>query len=333
VSADFAGALRRRADDPPKARWESYRHVYRVYFWHGAIVSYEYELERRLRSGRGSSGVNSVTTPLNGWRDVWDFNDLESSEQQFRALLAAEAVTANRAAILTQLARIEGLRGRFASGDRLLAEAEEIGGAESWVMIERGRLRRSSGDGATALPSFEAAYELALAKGDGFLAADAAHMAAIVGDAETWTARGTLLCSRPGDPGRYWLAPLLNNLGWSRYESGDFDGALAVFEEALAVRSEEPDQPHEREIARYAVGKALRALGRVAEATTQLERAVAWATEAGVDTPYFHEELAECYAAGGRTDAARAQAERALALFREGDAGKARLGRLLELAA
>jgi tetratricopeptide (TPR) repeat protein len=154
-----------------------------------------------------------------------------------------------------------------------------------------------------------------------------------VGDAETWTARGTLLCSRPGDPGRYWLAPLLNNLGWSRYESGDFDGALAVFEEALAVRSEEPDQPHEREIARYAVGKALRALGRVGEATTQLERAVAWATEAGVDTPYFHEELAECYAAAGRTDAARAQAERALALFREGDAGKARLGRLLELAA
>lgn len=271
-----------------------------------------------------------MTTSPNGWRDVWDFNDLESSEERFRALLDAEATTADRAAVLTQLARIEGLRGRFADGDRLLAEADAIGGAESWVLIERGRLRRSSGDSATALPLFEAAYELALADGDGFLAADAAHMAAIAGDAEAWTARGTALCSRPGDPARYWLAPLLNNLGWARYDSGDFEGALAVFEEALAVRSEEPDEPHEREIARYAVGKALRALGRVDEATTQLERAVAWATEAGVDTPYLHEELAECFAAAGRMDDARAQAERAVALFREGDAGTARLGRLLE---
>jgi tetratricopeptide (TPR) repeat protein len=264
----------------------------------------------------------------NGWRDVWDFDDLDSSEQRFRALLAAGATTAERSAVLTQLARVEGLRGRFADGDRLLAEAEALGGAEDWALIERGRLRRSSGDGAPSLPSFEAAYELALARGDGFLAADAAHMAALVGDAEAWTARGIALCASPADPACYWRAPLLNNLGWSRYEAGDFDGALAVFEQALAVRSREPDEPHEREIARYAVGKALRALGRVDEATAQLERAVAWAAEAGVDTPYFHEELAECYAAAGRTDEARAQAARALTLF--GDEAQGRLSRLLE---
>jgi tetratricopeptide (TPR) repeat protein len=153
-------------------------------------------------------------------------------------------------------------------------------------------------------------------------------MAALVGDAEAWTARGIALCASPADPACYWRAPLLNNLGWSRYEAGDFDGALAVFEQALAVRSREPDEPHEREIARYAVGKALRALGRVDEATAQLERAVAWAAEAGVDTPYFHEELAECYAAAGRTDEARAQAARALTLF--GDEAQGRLSRLLE---
>jgi tetratricopeptide (TPR) repeat protein len=264
-----------------------------------------------------------------GWRDVWDFGDLDSSEQRFRALLAAGATPAERSAVLTQLARVEGLRGRFADGDRLLAEAEALGGAEDWALIERGRLRRSSGDSAPALPLFEAAYALALARGDGFLAADAAHMAALVGDPEAWTARGLALCASPDDPACYWRAPLLNNLGWARYEAGDFDGALEVFEEALAVRSEEPE-PHEREIARYAVGKALRALGRLDEATAQLERAVAWAAEAGVDTPYFHEELAECYAAAGRADEARAQAERALALFQEADEAKARLGRLLE---
>ena len=265
---------------------------------------------------------------FNGWRDVWDFNDLDVSERRFRASVEEEETAGGRAALLTQLARIEGLRGDFAAGARLLGEAEALGGAESWVLIERGRLLRSNGDGPGALPLFEAAFEHARAAGDGFLAGDAAHMAALVGDIEAWTARGTELT---GDgPGRYWLAPLLNNLGWSRYEAGDFGRALDAFNEALVVRSEEPQEPHEREIARYAVGRTLRALGRLDEATRQLELAVAWATEAGVETPYFHEELAECYAAAGRTEEARVQAERAIELFGEHDAAGARLGRLLE---
>ena len=264
----------------------------------------------------------------NGWRDVWDFNDLDLSERRFRASLEEEETAAGRAALFTQLARIEGLRGDFAAGERLLAMAEALGGAESWVLIERGRLLRSSGDGPSALPLFEAAFEQARAVDDGFLAGDAAHMAALVGDMEAWTARGIELID--DDPGRYWLAPLLNNVGWSRYEAGHFDRALDAFKEALAVRSEDPQEPHEREIARYAVGKALRALGRIDEARGQLELAVAWATEAGIETPYFHEELAECYAAAGRTEEARVQAERAMELFREHDADGAHVGRLLE---
>jgi tetratricopeptide (TPR) repeat protein len=265
---------------------------------------------------------------FNGWRDVWDFNDLDLSERRFRAALEGEETEAGRAALFTQLARIEGLRGDFVAGERLLAMAEALDGAESWVLIERGRLLRSSGDEPSALPLFEAAFEQARAGGDGFLAGDAAHMAALVGDMEAWTARGIELTD--DDPGRYWLAPLLNNVGWSRYEAGDFDRALDAFQKALAVRSEDPQEPHEREIARYAVGKALRALGRIDEATGQLELAVAWATEAGIETPYFHEELAECYAAAGRMEEARVQAERAMELFREHEAAGARLGRLLE---
>lgn len=264
----------------------------------------------------------------NGWRDVWDFNDLDLSERRFRALLADEETAPGRAALLTQLARVEGLRGDFVAGERLVAEAEELGGAESWVLVERGRLLRSSGDAAGALPLFEAAFEQARAAGDCFLAGDAAHMAALAGDMEAWTTRGIELTA--DGPGRYWLAPLLNNVGWSRYDAGELDRALDAFVYALAVRSEDPQELHEREIARYAVGKALRALGRVDEATEQLELAVAWATEAGVETPYFHEELAECYAAAGRADEARVRAERAVELFGEHEAHGARMARLLE---
>jgi tetratricopeptide (TPR) repeat protein len=231
---------------------------------------------------------------VDGWRDVWDFDDLESSEQRFRELADAENVPARRAALLTQLARIEGLRGRFEEGEAVLAEAERLGGADGWVLIERGRLLNSSGDGPRALPLFEAAYAHGREHGDAFLAGDAAHMAALVGDTETWTARGLEV----GDG--YWPGALLNNLGWARYESQDYEGALTAFEHALASRSQDEDRPHAREIARYAVGKTLRALGRVDEAIAQLEIAVAWAAAAGVDDPYFREELAECYAAAGR---------------------------------
>ena len=244
---------------------------------------------------------------------MWDFDDLDSSESRFRALLDGDGAAVDRAGVLTQLARIEGLRGRFPQGELLLAQAEAAGGADGWVAIERGRLLRSSGDEAGAAPLFEAAFERALEAGDGFLAGDAAHMAALVGDAEARTARGVELARRWDDPGaRYWLGPLLNNIGWRRFESGDVAGALVAFEEALRVRSDEPERPYAREVARYAVGKALRALGRLDEATRQLEAAVAWADEAGVEDPYFYEELAECYAATGQPDAACAQARRAL---------------------
>lgn len=265
---------------------------------------------------------------LHGWRDVWDFNDLDLSERRFQALVADERTAAGRAGLLSQLARIHGLRGDFAAGQRVLATAEGLGGAERWVLIERGRLLRSSGDGASALPLFEAAFERASAADDSFLAADAAHMAALVEDVETWTARGI---ERTHDgPGRYWLAPLLNNLGWARYEAGDFERALDAFTQALAARSEDEQQPFEREIARFAVAKALRALGRIDEATAQLELAVAWATEAGVETPLIRQELAECYAALGRPDEARVHAERAPAQSKDHKMAGTRQRRLLE---
>jgi tetratricopeptide (TPR) repeat protein len=269
-----------------------------------------------------------------GWRDVWDFDDLDESERRFRALLEEGRSDGDRAAVLTQLARIEGLRGRFGEGELLLAEAEATGGAEAWVHLERGRLLRSSGDDAAALPLFEEAYERALVQGEWFLAGDAAHMAALVGNAETWTARGIELARTTDAPAaRYWLGPLLNNIGWARYGAQNFVGALEAFEQALEVRAADPERPYAREVARYAVGKALRRLGRLAEATEQLERAVAWTAGAGVDDSYFHEELAECYAVTGRADEARAQARRALELLEADEEPVERIERLRLLAA
>jgi tetratricopeptide (TPR) repeat protein len=266
-------------------------------------------------------------------RPLWDFDDLDASEERFRAQLAQETTDAGRAEVLSQLARVDGLRGRYEECDVLLDEAEGLGGAEARVLLERGRRARSSGQPGAGQAQFEQAFELARASGEDVLAVDAAHMIAIVDDMERWTARGVEIAGASDDPGvRYWLGPLYNNVGWSRYEAGDAAGALEAFELALASRERDDARPYSIEIARYAVGKALRATGRAAEAASALELCVAWAAEAGVQDDYFHEELAEAYAALGRNAEASEQARRALELIAEQD-DPARATHLRELAA
>ena len=265
-------------------------------------------------------------------RALWDFDDLDASEARFRAQLEQETTDAGRAEVLTQLARIEGLRGRFEQCDALLDEAEALGGAETRVLLERGRRERSSGLPGAGRAQFERAFELARTTGEDVLAVDAAHMLAIVGDSEAWTARAVEIAASSDDPDvRYWLGPLYNNVGWSRFGTGDAAGALEAFELALASRERDDPRPYAREIARYAVGKALRALGRPDEAAATLEECVAWAAEAGVNDSYFHEELAEDYAALGRDADAREQARRALELTADDD-DPSRIARLRELA-
>ena len=191
-------------------------------------------------------------------RAYWDFDDLDTTEARFRAL---------RAEALTQLARVEGLRNRFDAGDRLLDEAatESDPRVRIRVELERGRLRRSSGDKEAALPLFESAYAAARAAGEDWLAADAAHMCALAApDREgfvAWTRRGIEL-AETSQAASYWLGPLLNNLGWEHFDAGEHEQALAAFERALAAREREPENVAALEAAREAVDEALRALGR-----------------------------------------------------------------------
>ena len=67
-----------------------------------------------------------------------------------------------------------------------------------------------------------------------------------------------------------------------------------------------------------------------AEAADQAERAVAWSLRAGRGDPYFHEELAEDYAALGREEDAAEHARLALEHFGAGVAPSQR-SRLEEL--
>ena len=190
-------------------------------------------------------------------RPLWDFDDLDATEARFRAL---------RAEALTQLARVQGLREDYEAGDRLLDEVtEDDPRVRIRVDLERGRLRRSSGDKEAALPLFERAFGAAVEAGEDWLAGDAAHMAALAApDREAfvaWTNRGLELAER-SSAAAYWAGPLLNNLGWEYFDAEEYEQALDAFEQALAIRERDPGNPAAIEHAREAVAEARQALGR-----------------------------------------------------------------------
>ena len=258
-------------------------------------------------------------------RPLWDFDDLDATEERLREQLDAEESEDGRAEVLTQLARVEGLRGEFERADALADDAgarAQGATARARVDLERGRIRRSSGDREAARPLFESAFAGAVGGRQYFMAADAAHMVALASSDRDefleWTNRGIEIADTR-EAASYWLGPLLNNLGWKHYEQGEYTPALDAFERALQARERETENMAAIEIARYAVGKTLRALGRADEAIPLLETAVAWAERAGNPDGWFHEELAVEYAAVGRLDDARGQARLAISLLERVD--------------
>ena len=197
-------------------------------------------------------------------RPLWDFDDFEATEARLREQLDREPADEARAEVLTQLARVQGLRDDFGGCEALLQEAEPLAGegvARVRIDLERGRKLRSSGDGAAAVPLFEAAFARASDLGEFWLAGDAAHMVAISDEGKMleWTDRGLDLADAQPDAA-YWAGPLLNNLGWHHYEAGDYRQALEVFERALEVRERDPGNPQAIVWAQEAIDEARKAL-------------------------------------------------------------------------
>src|SRR5262245_46357538 len=134
-------------------------------------------------------------------RPLWDFDDLDTSEQRFREQLLSEDSDPGRAEVVTQLARIRGPRGELEAGDDRTDGATALAGpsavASARIALALRRLRRSSGARESALPLFESAFAIALEADQEFVAADAAHMAALAAPDRSgfvaWTERGIAL--------------------------------------------------------------------------------------------------------------------------------------------
>jgi tetratricopeptide (TPR) repeat protein len=212
-------------------------------------------------------------------RPLWDFDDLGGSEARLRKQLERESSDGGRAEVLTQLARVHGLREQFDQGERLIRDAEALAGdgaaARIRIDLERGRLLRSSGDAAGSMPLFEAAFDSAMKAGEEFMAVDAAHMCALAASDRSsrlaWTRQGIDIARASSDRDvSYWLGPLHNNLGVDLAEAGEHEAALDAFQRALEVRLRYPENPQAIQWAKESVAEALQALGRNDEAKAAL---------------------------------------------------------------
>ncbi len=255
------------------------------------------------------------TTPDVDPDELLKLHEPEASEQRLREMLERlpDAPEAWRACVRTRIARTYGLRGRFDEARAMLDEIEREGAPDDElsvrVLLERGRCANSSGDPDAARPLFERAWEQAGAAGLSALELDAAHMVAITlsGTPEgiAWAERALAIAEASDQPRvRRWMGPLLNNLGWDRFDLGQLDAALGLFERSLAFRREQGETGPIR-IARWSVARCLRELGRPDEALAEQRALLDGAEGAQPDPGTIHEEIGECLLAIGREDEAR----------------------------
>jgi tetratricopeptide (TPR) repeat protein len=168
--------------------------------------------------------------------ELWDFGDPAGSEQRFAAEEASHT-DSERAELVTQRARTLGLQQRFEDGHALLDSLGDPADAAviTRMALERGRLLNSGGRQAEAVPQFDAAARSAESGGLLFLQIDALHMLAIADTTRSseWAARAIdLALTAPDDRTKRWLISLSNNLGWSHFDAGRLDEALAAFQQA-----------------------------------------------------------------------------------------------------
>jgi tetratricopeptide (TPR) repeat protein len=245
---------------------------------------------------------------------LWDYDDPEASEIAFRRLIPDESEsvdTAFLAELLTQIARAQGLQMKFEEAHHTLDQAESLleqnmTRARIRYLLERGRVYNSSGEREKSERYFIDAWNLGRRSKEDFYTVDALHMLAIVTSPEeqlSWAEAAMDAAEKSKDErAKKWLGSLYNNTGWTYHDLGEYEKALDMFEKSLAWNQLHGDAARVR-IARWAIARAYRSLGRLQEA---LDIQLALEEEidaAGIEPDgYVYEEIGECLLALGRAD-------------------------------
>lgn len=204
-------------------------------------------------------------------RETWDFSNPGATRTAFEELLPSLDDPHDRFDVIAQIARTYSLSGENEKCHEVLKpdwdEALKLGGrAAASFMIEAARAHRGLGNIDQARKGFLNVAE----SGPDDLQVDAMHMLALISsgeEVEEWNQRAIQLAkSSKEEWAQRWIGSLYNNVGWSRFESGDIEDALEYFESALMARYEFGQNERVNE-AKWCIGHTLVALNRMKEAT------------------------------------------------------------------
>ncbi len=271
--------------------------------------------------------VTRQHTSLPDIDSLWNYSKPDETESKFREVLAKPETQNSgpyRLELLTQIARTQGLQGKFDEAHATLDEVEKAGSndvvVQSRYLLERGRAFNSGGAPEKAEPLFLQAWELRTDYDAEPYAVDAAHMLAIVTKGEealAWNQKALDLSVASKHPKSNRLTgALYNNIGWTYHDMGKFEEALDFFQRGWDWRKEQ-GKPGPTRIAQWSVGRALRSLGRVEEALKLQKDLEAQFQAAGETDPFVFEEIAECHMALGAEDEAKPYFAKAAPLLAE----------------
>ncbi len=268
---------------------------------------------------------------LPDFRKLWNYNDPKGTEEKFRSILPDAETSGDAdylAQLLTQIARAEGLQGKFddahATLDRALQliSEQQLRLANVRYFLERGRVFNSSGKRREAIPFFQSAYDAALAEQHTPLAIDALHMLAI---AETdprkqveWNLKALQLVestSADDKASRGWLESLCNNIGESYLLLKEYDTAYSYFHQMAELQTARTGQADMYTLKDLA--KARRLSGNPEESLKIILPAFEQMSSEQNDDGYIRQELAEALYALGKTDEAKPHFLRSYELLSE----------------
>ena len=254
-----------------------------------------------------------VQLPLPDFIKLWNFGNPAKTEQKFREILPhAEAAhdLSYLAQLLTQIARTQGLQGKFDDAHATLDRVEKMLTSDLTLAhvryhLERGRVFNSSNHPDQALPLFMQAYELAGEIKEMKLAIDAIHMIAIAKkdpkEQVEWNLKGIAM-AETNINSRGWLWALYNNIGESYLVMKDYENARFYFHKLVEfqiAKGGEPDMHTLKDEAR-----AIRLSGNPADALAIIEPIFKKLQSENQDDGWIREEMAEnLYALGKKTEA------------------------------
>lgn len=253
--------------------------------------------------------------PIEAMMKLWQYDDPKTSALVFSSLIYSAMSSEDKdylPAVLSQIARSYAIRGDFNAAHKQLDEVKSLIEAQKsranvFYLLERGRIFNSEGDKKRARLAFDEAFTIAQEIGDDYLAIDAAHMMGIVeslGGQQRWHDVALKIAEQSNSAfARNWLGTLYNNMGWTQFDQGKFSRALELFTKNAEFRREK-EQHRREQIARWAIGRTLRALDRLPEALPIQEKLMDERTSAGYLTDgRVLEEIGEIYRLMGRTEA------------------------------